>query len=202
MAAPPAAAHEPRDLDLLEVATQAGHPVADAPAVELELLLAGAASADPAAQAREVPVAAGQTRQEVLELGELDLRAGLARARVQGEDVEDQARPIEHADAVAPGLLEVPHLARRQLVVENHEGRSLGARRRADLIDGALADVRGGIGSGALLDEPGDDLAARRVDEPLELVEVILRHAPRQALRRDTDDQDLLADGRWHPRPL
>ena len=202
MTLPAAAPHEPGDLDLLEVATQAGHPVADAPAVELELLLAGAASADAAAQTREMAVAAGQPRQEVLELRELDLRARFPGARVQREDVEDQAGPVQHPDAVAPGLLEVAHLSRRELVVEDHERRALAAGGRADLLDGALADVGRRVGSGAFLDEPGNDLAARRVDEPLELVEVILGHASRESLRRHADDQDSLADGLRHPRPL
>ena len=111
---PPApSAHQARDLDLREVAAQPGDAVPDLAAVELELLLARAPAADAAAETREVPVGPRQPRQQVLELRQLDLRSRLARPGVQREDVEDQARAIEDADAIAPGLLEVADLARR-----------------------------------------------------------------------------------------
>src|SRR5262249_23267283 len=157
------------------------------------LLLAGAAAPDAAAEAREVPVAAGQPRQQVLQLGELDLRARLARARVQREDVEDEARAVEHPHVVAPRLLEVPHLTRRKLVVEDHEASPLGAGGLTDLLDRSLADVGRRVRAGARLDEAPDHLAARGVDQPLELVEMVLGDGTGNALGRNADHHDPFA---------
>ncbi len=134
-----------------------------------------------------MPVASAQSRQQVLELRELDLGARLPGPRVQREDVEDQPRAVDHPHSVAPRLLEVAHLAGRELVVEDHEARPLLARGLADLLDRALADVRGGVRRDPLLDESPDDLAAGRVHETLQLVEVILGDRPGNPLGGDAD---------------
>ena len=73
-------------------------------AVGLELALARAARADPAAEPLEVLPHAAHAREVVLELRELDLELALGAPRVLGEDVEDQLRPVD--DAGAEGVLE------------------------------------------------------------------------------------------------
>jgi hypothetical protein len=140
-----------------------------------------------------VAVAPGQSRQEVLQLRQLHLSSGLPRARVQGEDVEDETRPIEHAHAIAPGLFQVPGLASRELLVEDHKPRAIAAHRFSDLGHGPLTDERGGIRSGAFLDEPLDDLPARRVHESFELVQMIFRDGARNAAGSHADQDDALA---------
>ncbi len=66
-------------------------------------------------------------RQEVVELGQLDLEAPLAGARAAGEDVEDELGAVE---GLAPHrVLEVPLLGGRELVVEEHQVRRRAPRR-------------------------------------------------------------------------
>jgi hypothetical protein len=123
-----------------------------------------------------VIVPAGQAREEVLELRELHLGPRLARPRVGCEDVQDDPGAIDGAETLAPALLEVARLAGSQLVIEHDERRALLAGALPDFLDRPLPDVRLGIGSGALLDETRDDLGARRVHEPFELVQVLFGH--------------------------
>ena len=78
-----------------------------------------------------------QAREQVLELRELHLRARLARSGVRGEDVEDDRGTVERPDPLPP-LLEVPHLAGRELVVEDHESGAVLACRLFDLLLGCV----------------------------------------------------------------
>ena len=105
--------------ELLEVALEARDAVAHAPAVDLELGLARAASADAAAEPRERRVALGQPRQQVLELGQLDLELAVPGRGALGEDVEDQLGAVDHAQVEALG--EVARLGGREVVVEDHQ---------------------------------------------------------------------------------
>src|SRR6185503_1786309 len=84
-------ARVPRPAHLLDLALDVLDALPDAPAVRL----AGPPGADAAAQAREQHALAGQARQHVVELGQLDLEAALARAGPAGEDVEDQLRAVD-----------------------------------------------------------------------------------------------------------
>src|SRR5204863_9737537 len=65
-------------------------PVADAAAINLQLGLAGSAAANPSGQAGQRVAAADQPRQQVLELGELDLELAVGALRPLREDVEDE----------------------------------------------------------------------------------------------------------------
>src|SRR5439155_7238287 len=113
----------------------------DQPAVGLELGFARTAGADAAGLALEMLPQAGQAGQGVLKLRELDLESRLASARAPGEDVEDQLGAVDHL--AVERLLEVAHLRRRQIVVEDHEIGVPLRRERLELLDLALADERG-----------------------------------------------------------
>ena len=105
-----------------------------------ELRFARSARADAAGLPLEVRPHAGQARQRVLELRQLDLQPRFARARAAREDVEDQLRAVHHLDAER--LLEIAHLRRREVVVEDgHVGLAL-LGQRLQLFDLALADER------------------------------------------------------------
>ncbi len=80
-------------------------PLAQQPAVGLELRLAGSAQADAAFLPLEVGPAADEAGQLVLDLRELDLELALGASRAQREDVEDEARPVD--DAALERALEV-----------------------------------------------------------------------------------------------
>src|SRR5262245_20391024 len=85
-------------------------PWPDDPAVRLELRLAGATGPDPTAQPLEVRPLSHEARQEIRELGQLDLELALARPRPLGEDVQDERGPVDDAEVERPR--EVPLLHR------------------------------------------------------------------------------------------
>ena len=89
----------------------------DKPAVFFQLRFAGAAQADAAGIARQVGPHFPQPRQRVFQLGQLDLQAGLHRARPRGKDVEDQLAAVEHFDL--GGLFKIANLGWRQVVIKN-----------------------------------------------------------------------------------
>ena len=100
---------------------------------------------------------------------ELDLEPRLPRAGTAREDVEDQLGAVDHLDVER--LLEVPHLRRRQIVVEDHE---IGLALRGlalDLLELPLADEGGGVDAAAALDHAVDHLGAGGVGEQRQLLE-------------------------------
>src|SRR2546421_434794 len=93
-------------------------------------------------------------------------------AGAAGEDVEDQAAAVD--DLRADDFLEVADLRRPEVVVEYNELGVVMRGDRLDLLRFPLADERGGIGRGAARQDLSDDVPPRRLDEFLELVEVLL----------------------------
>ena len=89
---------------------------------------------------------AGEPRQQILELRELDLPLPFPRSRAAGEDVEDQLRAVDHLPIEA--LFDVAQLRRRQLVVEDDDIGSHPRAFRRELVELAAADERRGIGRG------------------------------------------------------
>src|SRR5439155_1443430 len=79
--------------DVAQPAVELADARPHATAVHLELGLARAARAHAAAEPREVRPLARETRQQVLELGELDLHLALEASRPLREDVEDERAP-------------------------------------------------------------------------------------------------------------
>ena len=132
-------------------------------AIGFELGFAGTAGADAAAQLRHCLALAGEPRQHVLKLRQLDLQLAFAGARVAGKDVQNELRPVENP-AGKLGL-EVAQLGRRQVVVEEHQ---VGLGRGDDpgnLLDFARADQRGRIGMGTALQDLGNDYRAGARDQ-------------------------------------
>jgi hypothetical protein len=112
---------------------------------------------------------AGESRQEILVLRQLDLQAAFAGAGASGEDVEDEGSAVEDLDG--EGVFEVALLSRAELIVEDHEGVvELGAL-GFQLGQLALADVGGRVGLFELLDGAADDAGAGGVGEEGELIE-------------------------------
>jgi hypothetical protein len=84
--------------DLVDPLLHLRDPRPDEPPVGLELTLARAPRPDAAAGPRQVGPEAGQPRQLVLELGELDLQPPLVGLGMLGEDVEDQPAAVDDLD--------------------------------------------------------------------------------------------------------
>src|SRR5438094_10055380 len=92
-------------MEVMEVTLHTRHPRTTGP--------------DPASEPAHRLAPAAESREQVVELGELDLRLALLRVRVQSEDVKDQRGAVHHLD------LE-PRLQRTQgaggeLVIEDDE---------------------------------------------------------------------------------
>ena len=151
--APPSLAllGEPRGL-----AFEACDAVAHAAAIALELRFARAAAADSAGEPRERQVGAlGEARHAVAQLGELDLELPVSRRGALREDVEDQLRPVDHAQLHPLG--EIARLGGGHVLVEDHEVDV--ALEAADHQIGELAgaDHRARIDGGARLGDHVDD---------------------------------------------
>ena len=185
--------------DAVQLALQGADAGADQAAVDLQLGLAGAAAtggahaADGAAPglARQVGPLPGEARQQVLELRQLHLHVGRARARVAGEDVEDDGAAVE--DAHLRELLEVAHLGRGQVVVEDDHVGPGALRQLLQLLGLALADVVGGVDPGPRLHHALDHGQGRRVGQPGELVEGLLHLPHGQARQGQAHEQGGLA---------
>jgi hypothetical protein len=112
-------------------------PFADEPPVRLQLRLARAPRANPAARPRKVRPEARQARELVLELRELDLEPALVGLGVEGEDVEDQPAAVDDLDVEQ--ALERLLLAGRELVVGDEQVEPRLALSLAELLGLALA---------------------------------------------------------------
>ena len=172
-----------------------GDAGADAPPVGLQLGLTGTTQTHAAAGAaapagttglpgqRLTPTA--QPRQQVFQLGQLDLRLALLALGVLGEDVEDQRGPVDDLDLGA--LLQVAQLGRGQLTVADHRVGAGGEHHRAEVVDLAAADVGGRVGPAAPLDQPFEHLRTGGLGQRGQLGEGVLRVGDR-ALGPDADE--------------
>ena len=207
IAAPLARGRHPR-ADTAELAPQAADAVPDQAAVDLELRLAGTAHSGPphapdgaaAGLAREVRPLPGEARQQVLELRELHLHHRGARAGVPGEYVEHDGAAVEDSQARKP--LEVSHLRRRQVVVEDDDARPAPVRALLELVGLALADVVGRADARLRLQHPSGHREHRGLGEVAELVEGVLGLPRRRARQHEAHEQRRLAggDARMAPR--
>ncbi len=181
-------------LDLHELAPQVEHTLAQEALVGLQLRLARATRADRLTLvALEVRPHALEPRQQVLRLRELDLQPRLTRARAAREDVEDQL-PSDRAPAPVQAFSRLRDLGRGEVVVDDDEVGAEALRQGAHLGGLAGADPRGGVGLGAVLDDPVEDVDAGGVGEARELLErgvVGLRVAGQMQTQQD----GLLAPG-------
>ena len=181
--------------DSAELAPQPADTVADQAPIDLELGLAGTAHSgrahapDGAAARlpREVRPLAGEARQQVLELRELDLHHCSARAGVSGEDVEHDGAAVE--DPLAGEPLEVAHLSRRQVVVEDNHVGSSRVRAFLQFVGLALADVVRHADARLRLQHPVDHDEHRGLGEPGELVDGVLGLPHGSTWQNEADEQ-------------
>lgn len=152
---------------LPEPAAQRRDPVAGEPAVGLDLALARAPGADPAAEALEVGPEAPHAGHVVFELGQLDLQLALGGVGVVGEDVEDHRGAVDHRDAER--RLQVALLARQQLVVAGDHVGVGGQDFGFQLFQATAAEVAVGIRLGALLGGDADGFDAGGSQQLLQL---------------------------------
>ena len=171
----------------LELALEPRDAVAHAPAIGLELRLAGAAPADAAHQARERDVGAlGQPRQQVLELRELHLELAVGGARALREDVEDQLGAVDHAQLEPLG--EVARLGRREVLIEDHQIDVALEGADHEVLEPARADQELAVDLRPVLGDDVHHVDARAARELAQLVELALEvGGPAARGHRDED---------------
>ena len=186
-----------RGLHADDLLAELRHARVDATAVEFDLRLTGTTRTH--AGARPADLATGlaghrlapsaKSREQVLELRELDLRLALAALRVLAEDVEDDGRAVDDLDL--HDVLQRTTLARGELGVGDH---GVGAERGDDvtqLLGLAAAEVRAGVGVRPPLQEPVEHARTGRLGEGGELAHRVLGVVLR-ALRVHADEHDVL----------
>src|SRR5690554_2995180 len=105
-------------VNFFQIVLKLGDDVANDPPVGLDLLLPRAPHSDTPSLSLKVGPHSGESRQQVLVLGQLYLGFGMGRAGTTGKDVENQVGPVE--DATLKYGLDVLQLRGRKLVVENY----------------------------------------------------------------------------------
>src|SRR5690606_6781352 len=161
----------------LDLAAQLRHAVADAPTVQLDLRLTRTARAHARAGAADLTTGLpghrlappAQAREEVLELGELDLGLALPGLRVLGEDVEDERGPVDDLDL--DDVLERTALGRCELAVDHDGVRAAGRDDVGELGGLARAEVGARVRLRAALDDAVEHLGPGRLGERRELAQ-------------------------------
>src|SRR5439155_8354820 len=146
---------------VLHVSAQLRDPATDVLAVDLQLRLPRASRPDAASEPAHRLAPAPEPREQVVELGQLDLRLPLLRVRVQGEDVQDQGGAVDDLD-LEPRL-EGAQGAGAELVIEDDELGPGRVEQTVQVLDLALPDPVLGIGRRTALDQAPDRLRACRV---------------------------------------
>ena len=145
------AMQRPRPLDVVELALQPGDALADQPAVDFELALAGSAEkAETAALAFEMGPRPDQPRALVRQRRQLDLQPAFMGARPRAENFEDQAGAVD--DLGLPAPFEIALLHRAQRAVDDDEPDLVFADQPAQILDGPAAEQA----AGARPRDPGD----------------------------------------------
>ncbi len=99
-----------------------------------------------------------ESREQMLELRQLDLQLAFARPGALGEDVEDERRAVENL--ALEDFFEVAALRGRKVVVENHRVHVVAPAEVREFLRLALADERGGRERFHFLDSGVNDLSS------------------------------------------
>src|SRR6202034_4916863 len=122
----------------------------DATPVGFELGFARASCADAAAELGHGFAAAGESRQHVFKLRELDLQLAFAGAGVTGKDIEDELGAIDHS--ARQRIFEVAKLGWAEVVIDDGDTGLRGGSDRRQLLHFSAAYEGCGVSFGAMLD--------------------------------------------------
>ncbi len=179
--------------DLLQLAPDLGHPLADQPPVGLDLGLARTAEeAEAAALALEVGPAAHQPPCLVIEMRKLDLEPPFRGCRTLSENLEDQSGPVDHLGADL--VLEVLLLHRAEGGIDDQQASAMLLCQRRNLFDLALAEQGRGPDRAQAEDALGGNDDADRLRQPFGFLDARVGRAPRRlAGQLRNDDQGAFA---------
>ena len=149
------------------------HAAADMAAVGLDFRLAGTSGADTASQTGHLNALAGQTRQHVFELRQLDLQFALFGTRAERKNIQNQGGAVNDADVGE--VFDIFYLRRGKLAVNDNQIYLLRLTNLLDFLQLAGADVGGAFRLLQLLRDRKGRLGAGAFDKLLQLIERRLR---------------------------
>jgi hypothetical protein len=184
---PPLTKLRPALTDVFNLFRNRVDALSDAAPIRFQFRFAGTSRPNSAAQPRQGGTHPHQARQEVLQLGELDLQLAFLCARPPGKNVENQLRPVDHFPVNR--ILDLSQLRGCQLIVEyDHVDVHLGARRsQRHNLSGTQKGRR--IGLGSLLQNAEDDNSAGRFGQACKLVEGTLGIRSPDPSGNETDER-------------
>jgi hypothetical protein len=121
------------------------------PAVGLKLSLARSTRTDSTAEARHLDATADQARQQITQLGKLDLKLALPSAGAPGEDVQNELGAVDYLDRQR--ALQVALLSGTKISVEDDDAGLRGPRELCEFLNLATADQGGSFRGGPRLDD-------------------------------------------------
>jgi len=152
---------------LLDLSVEVADPLADAAALDLDLLFTESTARPHSPSAPTdlpvVRVGADQARQQVVQASSFDLQSSFMRAGVLGKDLEDDLGPIQHTGL--DGQLQVALLAWTQVLVADDQVELAFKLQVAERLDLAPADEVRGIDFGPPLHVGPHDFDACRASE-------------------------------------
>src|SRR5947207_10524879 len=128
-----------RFADRFQLALESRNPFLDATTVHFQLSFTRASGADAAGLARQVIPHPGQSRQQILQLRQLNLQTAFAAPSALRENVENELGAIEHF--TRKQVFKIASLRRRKFVVENDRSDFSILKRMLDRFGFAFADV-------------------------------------------------------------
>jgi hypothetical protein len=158
--------------NLLQIVFDLENPTANPTTIHLQLGLARAASPDPSTEPREGLTMPREAGEEIFELGQFNLELPLFGLGALGEDIEDEARPVD--DLALEGLFQIPLLRPGQILVEDDQVHSRLAD-RPDLLDFPRTDEVPRVENGSLLEYPKGRPRTRRGGKLGQLIQRIFR---------------------------
>src|SRR3989304_3388426 len=103
--------------NLLQLLLDLDDPAPNPSSIHLQLRLAGAPGPNAPSQPGQLAPMAGEAREQILELGQLDLELPLPRSGALGENIQNEPGPINHLSA--KGGFEISLLGTGQVIVED-----------------------------------------------------------------------------------
>src|SRR5229473_1834118 len=174
---------------LFDLTLEVPHALADAPALDLDLLLAETTASphptSPASDLAVIRVGADQPRQKVVQAGCLDLQTALMCARVLGKDLEDHLGAVE--DSGLQLELQVALLTRTEIVVANDQIEGAFELELAQLLDLAHADEMRRLYRRTPLHVGTHHLGPRGPREIRQLVHLLTNQLRRRARQQQPD---------------
>jgi len=131
-----------------------------------------------------------QARELIFELGQLHLEAAFVRLGMQREDVQDEARPVDHLGV--DGFFECALLGRRELIVGDHDRVCSLRLGRDQFVDFALTNVEVGVDVAAVLPLRTHDFGAGGVGQAGQLRDGFLGSPARVVARVDGNQEGAL----------